>query len=143
MTVIAFRPRPRASRPGTAAAPVALTGTFRSPRGRTGRMVGSLRVRRLVVVPSGTFVTGVFTGELRDDDGSLIGVDTHRATIAADVVDRADGRVTVLRPFQLDLMGIPVDVDATTVGAVLAPIRSLVPRLTARRGWVPPEGVPS
>ena len=143
MTVIAFRPRPRAAMPGASAAPVALTGTFRSPRGRTGRMRGSLRVHRLVVVPSGTFVTGVFTGELRDDDGSVIGVDTHRATIAADVEERTDGRLTVLRPFQLDLMGIPVDVDATTIGPPLAPIRSLLPRLAAQRAWLPPEGVPS
>ena len=143
MTVIAFRPRPRAATPGAPDAPVALTGTFRSPRGRTGRMRGSLRVHRLVVVPSGTFVTGVFTGQLRDDDGSLIGVDTHRATIAADVVERADGRLTVLRPFQLDLMGIPVDVDVTTIGPVVSPVRSLLPRLEAQRAWLPPEGVPS
>ena len=143
MTVIAFRPRPRAVTPGASDTPVALTGTFRSPRGRTGRMWGSLRVHRLVVVPSGTFVTGVFTGELRDDDGSVIGADTHRATIPADVVERSDGRMTVLRPFQLDLMGIPVDVDATTIAPVLAPIRSLVPRLTAQRASRPPEGVPS
>ena len=143
MTVIAFRPRSRAARPGAPDAPVALTGTFRSPRGRTGRMRGSLRVHRLVVVPSGTFVTGVFTGELRDDDDSLIGVDTHRATIAADVVELADGRLTVLRPFQLDLMGIPVDVDATTLGPVASPVRSLLPRLAAQRAWRPPEGVPS
>jgi hypothetical protein len=106
-------------------------------------MRGSLRVRRLVVVPSGTFVTGVFTGELRDDDGSLIGVDTHRATIAADVVDRANGRLTVVRPFQLDLMGISVEVDATTIGPVVSPVRSLLPRLAARRAWFPPDGVPS
>ena len=106
-------------------------------------MRGSLRVNRLVVVPSGTFVTGVFTGELRDDDGSLIGVDTHRATITADVVETAEGRLTVLRPFQLDLMGIPVEVGATTIGPAIAPIRSLVPRLAAQRAWLPPEGVPS
>ena len=143
MTVIAVRPRSRAARPGAPDAPVALTGTFRSPRGRTGRMRGSLRVHRLVVVPSGTFVTGVFTGQLRDDDDSLIGADTQRTTIAADVVESADGRLTVLRPFQLDLMGIPVDVDATTLGPVAAPVRSLLPRLAAQRAWRPPEGVPS
>jgi hypothetical protein len=78
-------------------------------------MVGALRVSRLVVVPGGTFVTGVFTGELRDEDGSLVGVDTRRATIAADLVREDHGYLPVLRPFQLDLMGITVDVDATRI----------------------------
>ena len=88
MTVIAFRPRPRAASDG-----------LRMPRcrwwGRSGRHVADwatwwvrLRVHRLLIVPRGTFVTGVFTGELRDDDGSLVGVDTRRATIAADLVRR-------------------------------------------------------
>ena len=54
-------------------------------------------------------MTGVFTGELRDDDGSLIGVDTRRATIAADLVPHGDGYLPVLRPFQLDLMGLTVE----------------------------------
>lgn len=120
MTVIAFRPR-RPSQTRTAAAPVPLEGTFRSPRGRQGHMEGSLRLHRLVVVPGGTFVTGVFTGELRDADGSLVGVDTRRATIAADVVRHGDGYLPVLRPFQLDLMGIVVDVAAMTVDPALAP----------------------
>jgi hypothetical protein len=72
-------------------------------------------VHRLVIVPRGAFVTGVFTGELREDDGSLIGVDTRRATIRADLVPHGDGYLPVLRPFQLDLMGLTVDVDATPV----------------------------
>ena len=121
MTVIAFRPRRRATSERAADAPVPLHGTFRSPRGRLGRMEGTLRVHRLVVVPRGTFVTGVFTGELRDNDGSLVGVDTRRATIAADLVRQGEGYLPVLRPFQLDLMGIPVDVRATPVDPVPAP----------------------
>ena len=115
MTVIAFRPRPRAASEPGRDAPVPLAGTFRSPRGRTGHLQGSIRVHRLVIVPRGTFVTGVFTGELRDDDGSLIGVDTRRATIAADLVRHGDRYLPVLRPFQLDLMGLTVDVDATPI----------------------------
>ena len=121
MTVIAFRPRSRVGAQMATDTPVPLTGTFRSPRGRLGRMVGALRVHRLVIVPRGTFVTGVFTGELRDDDGSLVGVDTRRATIAADLVREGHGYRPVLRPFQLDLMGITVDVDATTIDPALAP----------------------
>jgi hypothetical protein len=93
-------------------------------------MVGALRVHRLLIVPRGTFVTGVFTGELRDDDGSLVGVDTRRATIAADLVREGHGYLPVLRPFQLDLMGITVDVDATTIDPALAPSSSR----SSRRG---------
>ena len=115
MTVIAFRPRPPGAPEPPADTPVPLAGTFRSPRGRTGHLQGSIRVHRLVIVPRGAFVTGVFTGELRDDDGTLIGVDTRRATIEADLVRHGDGYLPVLRPFQLDLMGLTVDVAATPV----------------------------
>jgi len=132
MTVIAFRPRPRATSQASDA-PVPLAGTFRSPRGRLGHMVGALRVHRLLIVPRGTFVTGVFTGELRDDDGSLVGVDTRRATIAADLVREGHGYLPVLRPFQLDLMGITVDVDATTIDPALAPSPSRSSRRGGRR----------
>ena len=132
MTVIAFRPRPRATSQASHA-PVPLTGTFRSPRGRLGHMAGALRVHRLLIVPRGTFVTGVFTGELRDDDGSLVGVDTRRATIAADLVREGHGYLPVLRPFQLDLMGITVDVDATTIDPALAPSPSRSSRRGGRR----------
>ena len=143
MTVIAFRPRPRAASPGPADTPVPLTGTFRSPRGRLGHMVGALRVHRLLVVPRGTFVTGVFTGELRDDDGSLVGVDTRRATIAADLMREGHGYLPVLRPFQLDLMGITVDVDATTIDPALAPSPHRSRRGGGRRPLQGPRGVPS
>ena len=115
MTVIAFRPRPPAVAETAADTPVPLAGTFRSPRGRTGHLQGSIRVHRLVILPRGAFVTGVFTGELREEDGSLIGVDTRRATIAADLVPQGDSYLPVLRPFQLDLMGLTVDVAATPV----------------------------
>lgn len=144
MTVIAFRPRPRASSGNPTATPVPLSGTFRSPRGRTGHMEGSLRVQRLVIVPRGTFVSGVFTGELRDADGSLVGADTRRATIAADLVRHGDGYLPVLRAFQLDLMGITVDVDETTVDPALASARGPRPRRTGGQGKVLPlHGVPS
>ena len=120
MTVIAFRPRPRPHVPadGRPGAPGGdLPGASR-PHGPPG---GFLRVHRLVIIPRGTFVTGVFTGELRDHDGSLVGVDTRRATIAADLVRQGEGYLPVLRPFQLDLMGITVDVDATTIDPAMAP----------------------
>jgi hypothetical protein len=87
-----------------------------------------------VVIPRGTFVSGVFTGELRDHDGSLVGVDTRRATIAADLVRQGEGYLPVLRPFQLDLMGITVDVSATTLDPALAPTRAGRPRRLGRLG---------
>ena len=120
MNVIALRPRPRALSERAAYAAVPLVGTFRSPRGRVGRMEGSLRVHRLVIVPRGAFVTGVFTGELREVDGSLVGVDSRRATVAADLVREGDGYVPVVRPFKLDLMGIAVELEATSVDPTLA-----------------------
>lgn len=107
-------------------------------------MRGSLRVHRLVIVPRGTFVTGVFTGELRDDDGSLVGVDTRRATIAADLVRHGEGYLPVLRPFQLDLMGITVEVSATTIDPAPLPAPGSRPhRRDGQRGWDGPHGVPS
>lgn len=113
MTVIAFRPRTAAD--PVAAARADLAGTFRSPRGRMGRMEGSLRVHRVVIVPRGVFVTGVFTGELRDDDGSVVGVDSRRLTAAADLVREGSGFVPVVRPFQLDLMGLTVELEETRI----------------------------
>jgi len=142
MTVIAFRPRPAPHRPTDV--PVPLEGTFRSPSGRTGRLVGSLRVQRLVVIPRGTFVSGVFAGELRDHDGSLVGVDSRRATIAADLVRQGQGYLPVLRPFQLDLMGITVDVSATPLDPELAPTHDGRQRHLGRLGPpTGPRGVPS
>jgi hypothetical protein len=137
MTVIAFRPRPAAASKPDADSPVPLAGTFRSPRGRTGHLQGSIRVRRLVIEPRGAFVTGVFTGELREDDGSLIGVDTRRATIEADLVRHGDGYLPVLRPFQLDLMGLTVDVASTPVDPALVPDWRANP---GRPGWPEPVG---
>ena len=143
MTVIAFRQRPRATIAEPADSPVPLTGAFRSPRGRPGRMHGALRVHRLVVLPDGTFVTGVFTGELRDDDGSLVGVDSRRATIAVDLVRSGDRYLPVLRPFQLDLMGITVDVDATSVDPAPPPARDDGLRGVSSDAVHGPRGVPS
>ncbi len=120
MTVIAFRPRQRSVSARPAGNRVPVVGSFRSPSGRTGRMEGFLRVHRLVIVPRGAFVRGVFTGELRDVDGSLVGVDSRRATAAADLVRERGGFAPVVRPFQLDLMGLIVDVDAIRIDPLLS-----------------------
>ena len=120
MTVIAFRPRPHARTDEPTGSEVPVAGSFRSPSGRSGRMEGFLRVRRLVILPGGAFVSGAFTGELRDVDGSLIGVDSRRATAAADLVRERGGFAPVVRPFQLDLMGLTVDVDAIRIDPLIA-----------------------
>lgn len=87
-------------------------GTFRSPDGRCGRLIGSLRLDRLLITPHGTFVSGVVTGHLRSTAGELVGVASRAVTTAADLA-HDDGRTTVhVRPFELDLMGIPVRVAA-------------------------------
>ncbi len=103
MTVLAFRPRTRLDGAGGPAADESgLTGTFRSPRGRCGVMTGHLRLQRLVLAPRGAFVTGVFSGELRESDGTLTGLRP------------------VVRPLQLDLMGILVHVRAFAIEPALA-----------------------
>lgn len=107
--------------PGTA---TPLTGTFRSPRGRRGDMKGAVRVLDLEIGPREITVTGAFTGALHEEDGSLIGVDSCRATFPADIVRRGHGYVPVLRPFHLDLMGLsvqvgPVDLAPTLVQGLL------------------------
>ena len=121
MTVIAFRPRPTRGGlrpPGSDG--IAITGTFRSPRGRSGTMTGSLRLQRLVIVPRGAFVTGVFTGELYEPDGTLVGVDSRRASAPADLVPCDSGLRPVVRPLQLDLMGIAIDVHSFVIEPWLA-----------------------
>ena len=111
MTVIAFRPRRSAVDQEPADDEEnPFTGVFRSPRGRAGTMSGHLRLQRIVIVPRGVFVTGVFTGELREHDGTVIGVDSRRCTVPADLQRDDNGLEAVIRPMQLDLMGIVVDV---------------------------------
>ena len=119
MTVIAFRPRRSAASDVAPDTPVPLSGTFLSPRGQRGVMEGSLRVERLVIAPRGAFVKGVFTGRLLDADGTLVGMDSQRATIAADLVRVDDGYAPFVRNFQLILMGIVVDVTEARVGHAL------------------------
>jgi hypothetical protein len=138
MSVIAFRPR--SSRRTADPAHPAVHGTFRAPRGGSGTMSGSLRVGRLVLAPRGAFVRGVFTGELRADDGTLVGVDSRRATVRADLVPDEQGLRPLVRPFTLDLLGIPVDITAFAVDAAL--VLPLLYPATRRDGtacW-PPHG---
>ncbi|HEX5522184.1 MAG TPA: hypothetical protein VFX53_01950, partial [Pedococcus sp.] len=83
-------------------------------------MSGHLRLQRLVIAPRGAFITGVFTGELREPDGTLIGVDSRRATVPADLERDESGLRPVVRPLQLDLMGITIDVAPFAIEPALA-----------------------
>jgi hypothetical protein len=83
-------------------------------------MIGSVRLQRLVLVPRGAFITGVFTGELHEPDGTLIGVDSRRATVAADLVRDGTGLHPLVRPLRLELMGIPVDIPSFAIETSLA-----------------------
>ena len=94
---------------------IPLTGTFRSPRGNEGVMTGHLRLQRLVLAPRGAFVTGVFTGELREPDGTVVGRESRRATAPADLVRDELGLHPVVRPLELDLMGFAVLVHSFAI----------------------------
>ena len=132
MTVIAFRSRPGRGGPRPSSGDgTPLSGTFRSPRGQLGVMTGHLRLHRLVLVPRGTFVDGVFTGELREPDGTLVGLDSRRATAAADLVRGPPGLQAVVRPLQLDHMGMAVQVHSFVIETELA--LPLADRRTRRR----------
>jgi len=125
MTVIAFRPRPRPGSPRLDEFEDApFTGTFCTPLGRLATVEGHLRVQRLVLVPSGLFVTGVFVAELLEPDGTFIGIDSRRATVPADLVRRGDCLQPVVRATRLSLMGLelqiapfPVDPRLSLAGA--------------------------
>jgi hypothetical protein len=95
-------------------------GTFRSPEGRCGRLVGSLRLDRLLITPQGTFVSGVVTGHLRSAAGELVGVASRTVTTAADLVHDGGRTTARVRPFDLDLIGIPVRVAAFSLEPTVA-----------------------
>jgi hypothetical protein len=120
MTVIAFRPRHDSDGPAPGDGENVVTGTFRSPRGLTGIMTGTLRLHRVVLAPRGVFVTGVFTGELREPDGTLVGRDSTRATVPADLTRDEHGLHPVVRALQLELMGIGVHVEPFAIEAAHA-----------------------
>lgn len=117
MTVIEFPPRTM----GQAAYAVnhhTVTGTFRSPRGRRGEMHGILRVAGMQPTPHGAVLSGVFTAELREDDGDVIGLDSRRATVPAEVVEGESGPLLLVGPVDVDLMGITVHVERFTIDAL-------------------------
>ena len=99
-------------------------------------MIGSVRLQRLVLVPRGVFVTGVFTGTLHEPDGTLIGVDSRRVSAPADLVRDGAGLHPMVRPLRLELMGIPVDIPSFAIDTTLA-----LPRGERHRGTRPLEAL--
>jgi hypothetical protein len=97
-------------------------------------MRGILRVRAVDLDAGGASLDGVFTAELRERDGGLIGVDSRRVTVAADLEPHDSGRRLVVGPLDLDLMGITVRVQRFAIdpSAVALPGRRL--SSSARRG---------
>ena len=121
MTVIAFRSRPVPPPVSSSTDDHTVwTGTFRSPRGRAGIVNGQLRIQRLVIEQRGAVVTGIFTAQLREPDGTLIGVDSQRVTAPADLVRVEEDLRPVVRPLTIELLGIPVTVDPFSIEPVLA-----------------------
>lgn len=124
MTVISFRPRPvPLTVPSVPTPPEDHTiwcGTFRSPRGKQGVAHGQLRLQRLVIEQRGAVVTGIFTAELREPDGTLIGVDSQRVAAPADMVRVEQDLRPVVRSLRIELLGIPVTVNPFSIDPVLA-----------------------
>lgn len=100
-----------------------ITGTFQSPSGRAGTMSGWLRANRFVMDSGRLWVAGVFTGELRDADGSPIGIGSRRGTAPAEISCGDRGDMAVVGPVEVNLLGLSVSVAAVTmeVGALHAP----------------------
>lgn len=121
MTVISFRPRAVPPEPPTPTDDHTIWwGTFRSPRGRQGVAHGHLRIQRLVIEQRGAVVTGIFTAELREPDGTLIGVDSQRVAAPADLVRVEDDLRPMVRSVRIELLGIPVTVDPFSIEPALA-----------------------
>ena len=127
----------------------AVRGTFRSPKGKVGAMSGWLRLDRFVLDDDELKAAGVFTGELIDADGTLIGVGSCRKTVPAEISRSAGGIVATIGPVDVDLLGLVVTISPFSVearvparaqeparshgqGATVSPLRR---RRATRTGW--------
>ena len=95
----------------------AVRGTFRSPKGKVGAMSGWLRLDRFVVAAEGLQAAGVFTGELIDGDGTLIGVGSRRKTVPASISHAERGIMATIGPVDVDLLGLLVTIRPFSVEA--------------------------
>ena len=116
----------------------AVRGTFPSPKGKVGHMSGWLRLDRFVLEEDELRAAGVFTGELIDADGTLIGVGSCRRTVPAEIARSAGGIVATIGPVDVDLLGLVVTVSPFSVEARV-PARAQEPaRSHGQRATVSP-----
>ena len=101
----------------------AVRGTFQSPKGKLGFMSGWLRLDRFVLEADELRAAGVFTGELIDADGTLIGVGSCRKTVPAEISRTEGGIVAAIGPVDVDLLGLLVTISPFSVEARL-PVRT-------------------
>ncbi|HEX5522328.1 MAG TPA: hypothetical protein VFX53_02690, partial [Pedococcus sp.] len=80
-------------------------------------MSGWLRLGRFVLDADELKATGVFTGELVDADGTLVGVDSCRKTVPAEISRSAGGIVATIGPVDVDLLGLVVTISPFSVEA--------------------------
>jgi hypothetical protein len=118
MTVLPFPGRlvTSASGAGTPVSRAALAGTFAAPSGGRGSFTGTYRLERLLTQFEQLAAVGVFTGELREADGTHIGICSRRLTCAAVVgADAVVPRVQI-GPVDVNLLGFMVTVAEFSVG---------------------------
>ena len=118
MTVLPFRspsssPAPGTGPPGTNAE---LVGTFPAPSGGRGTFTGSYRLERLVNQFGQLAAAGIFTGELRDADGTHVGMCSRRLTCAALVETDAETHLVHIGPVDVNLLGLMITVQEFNVG---------------------------
>lgn len=118
MSVIPFPPPSgRPHPPPTADAPLEarVEGTFRSPRGRTGRMTGLVRLERFSASDSRLAAVAVVSGELLEPDGTTIGVGSRRVALPASLARESGRTAAVIGPVEVDLMGLTVSLPSFRV----------------------------
>ncbi len=113
----------------TLAHAAAVRGTFQSPKGKVGTMTGCLRLDRFVMAAEGLHAAGVFTGELIDADGTLIGVGSCRKAVPAAISRSESGIIAAIGPVDVDLLGLVVTISPFSVEARV-PVRGRAQRAT-------------
>lgn len=149
MTVLPFRERPVTTDrpvtptpatapgpgPGPAGTSVELVGTFPAPSGGRGTFAGTYRLERLLNQFEQLAASGVFTGELRDADGTHVGICSRRITCAAVVDTDSVEHELRIGPVDVNLLGFMVTVDEFSVAlsrelrGVPSPTRGLLGEL--------------
>ena len=78
-------------------------------------MEGTFRGQRLVDQAGRLVVDGMVSGTLLDDDGARIGAASRRQHVPARRTGRSGGPHFVIGPVDVDLLGLTVMIDKTTI----------------------------